>query len=87
MRPTAPVSGTFAGLPEGSTVSSGGTTWQISYAGGDGNDVTLTLLTPLQQWRLANLGSSANAGSAADLADPDADGISNLVEYAPRRRT
>jgi hypothetical protein len=34
-----PVSGTFANLPEGSTVDD---RYKISYAGGDGNDVTLT---------------------------------------------
>ncbi|EMI55873.1 dockerin type I domain-containing protein [Rhodopirellula sallentina] len=36
------VSGTFAGLPEGSTVDVGGLPFSISYTGGDGNDVTLT---------------------------------------------
>src|SRR5262249_54573084 len=35
-----PVSGTFSGLPEGSTII--GTGLKISYVGGDGNDVTLT---------------------------------------------
>ncbi|WP_435009178.1 autotransporter-associated beta strand repeat-containing protein [Tundrisphaera lichenicola] len=37
-----PVSGTFAGLPEGSSLSMGGQTFLISYVGGDGNDVVLT---------------------------------------------
>lgn len=39
-----PVSGTFAGLPEGAPVIAAGTGQQytISYVGGDGNDVTLT---------------------------------------------
>ena len=31
--------GTFAGLPQGATISSGGQQLQISYIGGDGNDV------------------------------------------------
>lgn len=39
---TDAVSGTFAGLPEGSTVTVGGTAFVVSYVGGDGNDVTLT---------------------------------------------
>jgi acetyl esterase/lipase len=39
---TDPVSGTFTGLPEGSTLSVGGSTFRISYRGGDGNDVVLT---------------------------------------------
>ena len=38
--------GTFAGLTEGSTVTgTSGQEYQISYAGGDGNDVQLTALT------------------------------------------
>lgn len=40
-----PVVGTFAGLAQGATVTSAtnsGTTFVISYTGGDGNDVTLT---------------------------------------------
>jgi autotransporter-associated beta strand protein len=39
---TDAVSGTFAGLPEGSQVSVGGLAFTISYHGGDGNDVVLT---------------------------------------------
>jgi autotransporter-associated beta strand protein len=35
------VSGTFAGLAEGGTFSSGGDTFQITYAGGTGNDVVV----------------------------------------------
>ena len=38
------VAGTFAGLAEGATVTLGGRTAQISYVGGTGNDVTLTIL-------------------------------------------
>lgn len=39
---TLPVTGTFAGLPEGAKTSIGGTSFTVSYVGGDGNDVTLT---------------------------------------------
>ncbi len=39
-----PVSGTFAGLPEGATIAHAGGVYRISYVGGDGNDVTLTKL-------------------------------------------
>ncbi|MEJ7783293.1 MAG: DUF5050 domain-containing protein [Solirubrobacteraceae bacterium] len=42
---TDPVTGTFAGLAEGTTVSINGTAFRISYVGGTGNDVTLTALT------------------------------------------
>ena len=37
-----PVVGTFNGLPEGSTLTSGSVLLRISYVGGDGNDVVLT---------------------------------------------
>ncbi len=41
------VTGTFAGLPEGASVILAGTPLQISYVGGNGNDVTLTVLANL----------------------------------------
>lgn len=37
-----PVTGTFAGLPEGGEFAVGNITFSIGYAGGDGNDITLT---------------------------------------------
>jgi len=37
------VNGTFAGLSEGATFTQGGITYSISYAGGTGNDVVLTV--------------------------------------------
>lgn len=39
---TDAVVGTFAGLPEGAPVSAGAFSGQITYVGGDGNDVSLT---------------------------------------------
>ncbi len=36
-----PVAGTFAALPPDSTITNNGVTFQISYTGGDGNDVAL----------------------------------------------
>ena len=44
--------------------------------------VALTVLTNLESWRQTNFGTTANAGSAADLADNDGDGTANLIEYA-----
>jgi hypothetical protein len=38
------VGGTFAGLPENSQFNQLGMRWRINYAGGDGNDVAITLL-------------------------------------------
>lgn len=37
--------------------------------------------TPIQGWRRTHFGSTANLGDAADDADLDRDGLSNLVEY------
>lgn len=48
--------------------------------------VTITpALTALQQWRVNNFGNWQSTGSAANDADPDADGVPNLVEYVMSR--
>jgi autotransporter-associated beta strand protein len=39
-----PISGTFANLPDGSTIVAGNNTLQVNYEGGDGNDLTLTVV-------------------------------------------
>jgi hypothetical protein len=44
--------------------------------------VQFTVLHPIEVWRLAHFQVTADAGDAADGADPDFDGISNLEEYA-----
>ena len=41
---TAPISGTFANLPDNSTFTVGPNNYQASYEGGDGNDLTLTVV-------------------------------------------
>lgn len=41
---STPVGGTFKGLPEGAKIDINDMTFQISYVGGDGNDVVLTAL-------------------------------------------
>lgn len=75
---TAPVSGTFTGKPEGTHITGNGQTFRLSYAGGDGNDVTLTALTALEAWRLTHFGTTADN----DLADANGDGEANLLEFA-----
>ncbi len=42
----SPITGTFNGLPEGATVTIGGVLFTISYVGGTGNDVVLTVPVP-----------------------------------------
>lgn len=39
-------------------------------------------LTSLEIWRYVHFDSTADSGQGADLADPDHDGLSNLIEYA-----
>ncbi len=42
-----PINGTFLGAPEGSTVAElNGVSFRISYIGGSGNDITLTVIDP-----------------------------------------
>ena len=40
----SPISGTFSNLPEGAIVTVNGNNLQASYSGGDGNDLTLTVV-------------------------------------------
>ncbi|MEQ1852957.1 MAG: autotransporter-associated beta strand repeat-containing protein, partial [Chthoniobacteraceae bacterium] len=79
---TGAISGTFAGKANGSGFVAGGYTWIISYTGGNGNDVTLTIATALQSWRLASFGTVTNVGAAADTSDANRDGEINLMEFA-----
>jgi hypothetical protein len=39
-----PITGTFVNLPDGSTFTAGRNRYQASYSGGDGNDLTLTVV-------------------------------------------
>jgi autotransporter-associated beta strand protein len=39
----SPIGGTFSNLPDNSLVAVGGNTYRVSYEGGDGNDLTLTV--------------------------------------------
>ena len=44
--------------------------------------VTVTPLTPIQSWREQYFGTIGNSGDASDSADPNGNGIVNLLEYA-----
>ncbi len=76
------IGGTFAGKSEGSVFSASGYNWIISYIGGNGNDVVLTVATAQQTWRYENFGTTLSTGSAADTADPNKDGETNFMEFA-----
>ena len=43
---------------------------------------TVRPLTPVERWRLEHFGASGNEGAAADDADPDTDGLKNVLELA-----
>ena len=58
------VAGTFAGLAEGGTFSSGPATFAITYAGGTGNDVVLTV-TAVPEPAAVGLGGLAAVGLLA----------------------
>ena len=45
-------------------------------------EVSATPLSPAQSWRQLHFGSTAATGDAADTADPDGDGVVNLLERA-----
>jgi len=40
-----------------------------------------TVDSPLETWRQSNFGTISNTGDAADDADPDDDGVTNILEY------
>jgi fibronectin-binding autotransporter adhesin len=41
---TDAIAGTFSNLPDGSMITVGSNTFQADYEGGDGNDLTLTVV-------------------------------------------
>lgn len=42
---------------------------------------TLVIAAPITSWRQLYFGTTASAGNAADSADPDGDGLTNVQEY------
>lgn len=60
--------------------------WRASgYINGTDAVITDSIRYPLgtvTDWRLAYFGAADGAGSSADDADPDSDGVANLLEYA-----
>lgn len=78
------MSGSFSGKPEGTVFPSGGYNWLITYKGGNGNDLVITIQpeTAIEQWRLLHYGTIENAGNAADNFDSNNDGENNLIEFA-----
>jgi autotransporter-associated beta strand protein len=78
---TGAIYGAFAGISEGSLFTAAGKAWHISYLGGDGNDVVLTVAHAIEDWRTGFFGSPDPIGDAADDANPDGDGWTNFEEF------
>jgi autotransporter-associated beta strand protein len=51
-------------------------------ASGGTLSLTITVMTPVESWRLTYFGTTTNSGNAADNADPDGDGLTNTHEFA-----
>jgi fibronectin-binding autotransporter adhesin len=76
-----PIAGTFAGLPEGASLTIGNNVFRISYQSGDGNDATLTQIGTDAYWQWAAALNGLEGDDAAANADPDHDGVPNLIEF------
>jgi len=82
---SSPVTGTFAGLPEGATFTSQGVTYSISYKGGDGNDVVLTVTNVNGAALAAATGKAPgtpNTGLTAAASHPVATLMASIVAAA-----
>ena len=78
----------ISGTSYTNTGLSDGATWYYTVAAegpsGTGTasaPVSATTYTAQEIWRLANFGTTANSGNAADSADPDGDGMTNAQEF------
>lgn len=71
-----------AGVTVGQTNPDTQLTIAMSGRGGQPARAEIMTASPIEQWRYANFGITASSGSAADMADPNADGESNLLEFA-----
>ncbi|AHF94546.1 hypothetical protein OPIT5_20175 [Opitutaceae bacterium TAV5] len=59
-----------------------GTTLQFDRVALSGTPLPPAESTPQESWRETHFGTTANEGDAADTADPEGDGLPNLLEYA-----
>ncbi|MBL9145880.1 MAG: lamin tail domain-containing protein [Verrucomicrobiaceae bacterium] len=69
-------------LTQFSEIGYNGAFASVNDANGIGSPGTMTIATPINGWRQTYFGSNANSGNAANTADFDGDGVSNLLEYA-----
>lgn len=83
---TVGASGALGGTPGAADAEANSFTVRVTDAGGRSADATLAInvtTTPWQSWKETHFGANANNDAVAgDNADPDGDGIRNLLEYA-----
>ena len=72
-----PILGAFTNLPDGSLITGNGHTFQASYEGGDGNDLTLTVL-PLAAFAV----TTTDPACSNIINTPPNDFVVNLTEAA-----
>ena len=90
--PYAPISAGLAGTSQTDATALNGTTYYYVVASNnslaqsaDSAPVSATpaaITTALQDWRRLHFNTTADSGDAANSADPDPDGMANLLEYA-----
>src|SRR5205823_4897796 len=83
------IAGTFAGLAEGATVNLGGEPFHISYAGGDGNDVTLTRgnAAPVANAQSVTTDEDTALGIILTGSDADGDALTFAIATQPAHGT
>ncbi|MCX6970707.1 MAG: GDSL-type esterase/lipase family protein [Verrucomicrobia bacterium] len=83
------INGRFTNLPDGGTINAdyNGVTYSFTanYEGGDGNDLTLSLIKPFTQWEaqpgLFSPAQMADTTVSGPLVIPQNDGYANLLKY------
>jgi len=79
---TDPVVGSFAGLPEGRSITVGSTLFRISYQGGDGNDVVATAAPG----RAYAVGAGAGGSPLVNVYSADGQLVRSFLAYDPAFR-
>lgn len=82
-----PINGAFSGLPEGSIITHNGAELQLSYGGGDGNDLSLFVISAPRVWTGAVNGLWSEPNNWTPTGVPVAGDSLRFWEYAEYRTT